>query len=399
GEGIECGGPRGEDCQEVYPDETILHLEAYPDDRSEFKGWLIDGEPQQGAIAIRKDITVTGIFDKIPYPEFEIVSTRPSPVVYSYENLTYPLYDTTWQVIGALRELQREEGFQWDVTIWDKAHFTMPMINALTVPTQSDKLVAYGEAFRSPVIEQTRSDLFFYSLDGTLLKFVETDLGGDRNAAMINNTGELWIAGIPGKPMYDKAPVLKRYASDGTLLWEQPLPEYEPRRLVFSPNNRYAALTLLQKSQKLGPDLTVLRMYEEDGAVVYEKELPPFFYGVEFISDQRVLFHTGSRWELYMLENWDTPFVSGRFAGNPFGAYPIIVFPSENCFIVRTAVDENGVTDYHIEAIHQETGEILSERLFEGDSVQELEFYRITKQGSFEMLLNGNTIMELRMPK
>lgn len=59
-DGIDCGS----DCTEVYPDESLVFLKATPNADSLFKGWLVDGQPQQGALVIKNDMTVTAIFDR-----------------------------------------------------------------------------------------------------------------------------------------------------------------------------------------------------------------------------------------------------------------------------------------------------------------------------------------------
>ena len=68
GVGIDCGA----DCTETYPDESMLQLKALPAADSEFKGWLIDGAPQKGTLVIRKNITLTAIFDKKSQPVQDI---------------------------------------------------------------------------------------------------------------------------------------------------------------------------------------------------------------------------------------------------------------------------------------------------------------------------------------
>ncbi len=391
GEGIECGGPRGEDCQEVYPDETILHLEAYPDDRSEFKGWLIDGEPQQGAIAIRKDITVTGIFNKISIPNFEIIGTRSSAINY-FENHTFPLFNTRGEIIGAVQEAVIEGDYKWLVTIRDNAHFTIPMISRGSVPIHREQLIMYGD-YIDGLSMLPDVNLYFYSFAGSLVKSVETNLQKPY-AAIVGHHGEFWVVGRLGKTVYDPSFVTRKYSPDGELLWEVPLPQKRPGELVLSPNGRYAALIL----EDPVTDLATLQIYKETGQVIHEQELPPFFYGVIFTSEQDLLLHTGGRWQLYTLGNLEKPFASGDFFGTPLENSPIIVLPEEDSFLVRTAVGENHLTHYCIQAIHQKTGKLLAEHSFEATTGKELQFYRITEQNSFEVLINGNTIVELRIP-
>ena len=394
GEGIDCGGG-GEDCTETYPDETILHLEAAPDEYSEFKGWLVDGESQKGTLIIRKDIIVTAIFEKIPIPEFEIVSTRPSE--FDYVNDSLPLYDTKRKIVGAIQPTGSEDEIQWRVIIQDKTTLTIRMLDAVVIPIHGDRVVAYGDYSHGfdETVGLTVSDLNLYSLDGMLLKSIKVDVNSPFCVAAVSHEGDFWVAGSRGYTVHDPF-VLRRYTPDGELMWEQPLPDNHPMRLALSPDSRYATLIL----QNPVTDHTIIRVYGEDGSVMYEQELPPFFHDVEFISDQEVLLYSSSLWGLYQLDNLQMPLISGKFVGNPFGLYPIMAFPAKDCFLVRTAVvNKKVVIGYHLQAVHMETGRIFAERLFDAASVQKLEFFRVTDQESFEVLVNGDTIMELRIPE
>ncbi len=59
GTGVDCGT----DCTELYPEGTVLDLQAIPDTGSVFVEWQINQTPVSGMIGVEHDVTMTAVFD------------------------------------------------------------------------------------------------------------------------------------------------------------------------------------------------------------------------------------------------------------------------------------------------------------------------------------------------
>ena len=72
GDGVVEGGDIfcGSLCEEEYPEKTVVHLKATPEDDSSFVGWMLDGKPIEGVLTIdQKDLLLAARFDLIHVPE------------------------------------------------------------------------------------------------------------------------------------------------------------------------------------------------------------------------------------------------------------------------------------------------------------------------------------------
>ena len=179
GEGIDCGSPDREgDCEEIYSDETTLDLEPYPDDRSEFSGWLVDGQPQQGMLIIRKDMTLTAIFQKIPHPDFETIETRPAEIQYTGDD-HFPIFNTNKEIVGTvipIKEHIQGKPFEFQLIIPQKAQMIIPALSGIEFPLYADHLVMYGDILLDGLNPPSAINLYYYSLTGELLNTIQTHL-------------------------------------------------------------------------------------------------------------------------------------------------------------------------------------------------------------------------------
>ena len=168
------------------------------------------------------------------------------------------------------------------------------------------------------------------------------------------------------------------------------------KALALSLDNKYVVLKLYNRYTRSSE----IYYYQDSGSMLYQRELSKSFYGAEFIADQKVLLHSSDKWEIYRLNDLDTPFVSGKFRGNPSWSHPIIVVPQRDLFIIQSFDKEQSREGYRLQAVDNETGQVIAERFFEGDPlVEDFEFFRVTEQGTLEVWLNRNTIVELAIPR
>lgn len=60
GQGIDCG----RDCTEMASENSVLNVQAVPDHKSRFAGWLVDGNPVTAPLPVSSAFTITAIFEK-----------------------------------------------------------------------------------------------------------------------------------------------------------------------------------------------------------------------------------------------------------------------------------------------------------------------------------------------
>ena len=380
------------DCTKNYPDETILHLKVVPDIWSKFVGWLIDGEPQEGTLVIRKDTTVTAIFEKIPFPDFETVGTRPVDIPELQNGNVFPLYNSGEDVVGSWQTIWSDQLPENIVSLKNGASFKVSPLNGVLVSKDGTRVIAYG-GFRGSANPSAPIVVDIYSSSGEFLKSVDTDMWSfDQHPSIrFEDTGGFWVAGIKLKT--NDSFFLKKYSSDGQLLWEQPLPVKDLSTIVLSSDHEYGILVY----EDFSTQRSEIRVYRKDGTLVYERELPDFFYGVRFITDRKVLFYSGREWELYQIDDLETPLLSAEFHGNPHWIYAI---PQEKSFLIKSYDTDQFQEGWRLQAIDSETGKILAERFFaDYPSAEEFQIFQITDEGFIEFLLNNQTIITLRIPR
>lgn len=396
GEGIYCD-PDSEysvDCHETYPDGTVLDLQAVPGDDSEFVGWLVDGEPLQGGeIVINSDITLTAIFEKKPQqvPELEIVGTRSFHLDRKTDSRPVGLLmDSRGELVGSTQFIwldnKKVENF---VFIKDGENFQASPLVGAVVSKNKNRVIVYG-SFIGNLNMSAPIRVNIYSITGEPIASVDTEMWSfDQYPSLcVGDNGEFWVAGAKTKTSF----LLQKYSPDGDLLWEAPLPIKEPRHLVVSFDNRYVALTLFDWSTGNNE----IRFYDENGQIVHAQELPFSFYGVEFISHQKVLLYSADEWELYRLDDLETPLLSEKFRGNPS---EIVALPQAESFLIKSFDKEPCREGYRLQAVDAETGQVLAERFFDTESFGDFSFVRTTAQGTVEVWPDGTTVMELRIPE
>lgn len=337
-------------------------------------------------------LTVITTGETRPIPEFNLITSRTPEFDLTHESS--PLYNSQGDVVGALQGFQVEDEFYVHVHMAGRRSFHLPDISSFIVPLHGQSLVAYGEVFRDPIIEGEKANLHLYSFEGTLLRVVETHINSPFWVAVIGHAGDFWVAGSAG-PMMSDPYVFRRYAPSGDLLWEQRL-SAPPALLVLSPENTAAMLALHRDGQEQTP----LILYNQDGEMVGETLAPAFLADVVFTSEQTILFHTRGRWGQYDTRDLETPLLSGEFHGNllPLGPFFMIRLLPNDCLLVKTYVHEETTQGYMLQAIQRTTGDVLAEHLFDEQVTQDVEFYRVTSQNSFEILLNRTTIVEFQIP-
>ncbi len=383
------------DCTETYPDETILHLEVFPEEKSEFAGWLVDGEPQKGTLVIRKNITVTAIFNIIPIPEFKIIGTRPVDIPELTAERTSPLLDSKGDPVG-YRQIKWIDSSQAEsiVSFKNGANFKVYPLELVEASSDKSRVITYGRLL-ADLNMSNNFHVKIYSSSGELIKSVEPimmTVNPVNILLKIENDGDFWLAGIAPEK---KAVVLRKFSPNGELTWERALPLKEPIHLALSSNGKYAAILLYDSRTNTNE----IQYYDEDGNLFSKENSFRLYSGVEFISNHQILLYSDSEWELYRLDNLEAPVASQRFKGGPLAYRPIITFPQKNCFIIRSIDSEQSQEIYQIQARDNETGQIIAESTFEKTPSQNFNVSWVTEQGSLNVLINEYEVLELRLPE
>jgi hypothetical protein len=321
--------------------------------------------------------------------DFEIVATRPSDVAELKTSGSYPVLNSRSEIAGSFRPVGSREEKRYLVSLEGKADFTIEPLTYMVASKDNSRLISYGGHVDHCTISKVSVSI--YATNGDLVKSVDTNIWSPF-ALSAQDNGDFWIAGKDGYS--GEAFTIRKYSLDGHLLWEDPLPSRAPMRLVLSLDNRYAGLVLYDQDT----DNREVRYYEGNGNLMYEQVMPRFFYGVEFISNDKAVVYSGGEWELYRLTELTSPIASGTLEGNPLGDHPITGLPEKNSFVIVTLGDETTLQGYRIQAIDAEGGQVIAENFFDGSPFwQPYRFSWITERGTVALLIDENRIVELEM--
>ena len=321
--------------------------------------------------------------------EFEIVGTRLSDVADLKSLGSYPVLDSRGEIAGSFRPVGSQEERRYLVSLEGKVDFTIEPLTYLLASRNGNRLISYGGHVDHCTISKVSVSI--YATNGVLVKSFDTDIWSPF-ALCAQDNGDFWIAGKNG--YNGEAFTIRKYSSDGQLIWEDPLPTRAPMRLVLSLDNRYAGLVLYDQVT----DNREVRYYEGNGNLVREQVMPRFFHGIEFVSNDKVVAYSGGEWELYQLPEATRSIASGTFMGNPLGEHPITGLPGEDSFVIVTLGDETTLEGYRIQAIDAERGQVVAESLFDGSPFwQPYRFSWVTERGAVALLIDENQIVELEM--
>ena len=385
GSGIFCDENK-RDCTEIYPDETILHLKAFPNPGSQFKGWFVGGQPQEGTLVIRKDITVTAIFEWQGQSGSELEIVKSSPFMLNDQLL---IFNTRNEVAGFYRERWDNGMAQGLISLKGKTDFLMPsLLSYLISSADGNRIIAYGEPRTLAYDEPMRLEVAIYSSDGELIKHIESGIVAPF-VLDVDLNGNIWMA---GKHLDKGAFVIRKYSFDGEPLWETPL-EIAPKELSVSFDGNYAALVLMDS---LYSAATLIRYYASDGGFLKEQEVAGD--NVECMTDQMVIVYGSDSWKLYRFNSLEMPVASGLVNGEISYLQPIVSFPEYRIFLLQYVLNEQENKGVGIHIIDSETGQLLGERLFSESSAADFFIFGLTEEGTIKAFVN-NTIVELQFKR
>lgn len=315
---------------------------------------------------------------------FREVSRRASALASLDKQREFPLLNSAGEIAGRIRGEIIDGAKKFLVIPQTGAPAMVDPLTYVVISQSGNRIIAYGDDIDRHTVSRVYIKIF--SAGGDLIKLLDEDLWSPF-ALALSSEGEVWIAAKKG--YQGRRFVIVRYDASGNPLAENSLPAEIPMRLVLATDNQHAALVLYNEEQHTRS----VQVLDNTGAPLFQKTFDETYHGVEFISDQKFVVYSGSRWMLFDINNADAPISKGMLKGNALGNHPVSGFPGGDKFILVTHV-ENG---YRVQTINSRSGQTIAENVYAGTPYwQPYRFSRAINSDTIEMLVDTE-IVELKI--
>ncbi len=283
-----------------------------------------------------------------PFLKLNEAGVEPSPIKEALNSNEEILTDINGNLIGASKGEIIDSEKKLRLNFKNGESLLIIPYQFTAISNNLSNIITYGEYFEFDVFNKLF--IIVYSNDGTLVSSFDSKLFWPYAIGLYDD-GNFIAAGSDEK---ENNTIIRKYADNGTPIWERKIRQAADLKIKISPANRFFSIILrdsrLQKR--------ILYIFDNSGIKLYEEEHPEDMHNFEFISDNKLVIFGASKWILYSLNNTVVRTGHGKIRGKPAGMYPVTGIDGGDSFAVLL-FSETG-DGYNLQIIDSKSGAISS---------------------------------------